>query len=288
MGKRKRHPAKNAKAKSFQEDRVWKKIRSRLSASGWVQNITIAFVGTIALLVAAMWTHTQIKNAAIAFAVTGTAAVWIIARLVISSSSEQEVPKDAIRLKFVASMPSNPAQPQFAVRYTTPHGDTLSPLPLAIAITLTNTRPFPSTLDEIHIEFQQGGSEWTKLQSIPINHLRVYWVFDGLDKARLVDFSTNGIESLLNSKPLAPGIPVSGWLFFEMPTEEIEHTGNQARLRMLAKDTEGNVYDAISPPLTIGDFGGNTRITPNLPFISVPGPIENLTGLRFRLWHGPI
>jgi hypothetical protein len=94
--KRKKHPKKspqaNKKEASIHDDLPQKSnfsvAVSHAFSSSWVQNSTIAFLGTLIWLVVAMATNTQIKAAAITFGLMGTAALWILAFAVIRYSSE--------------------------------------------------------------------------------------------------------------------------------------------------------------------------------------------------------
>jgi hypothetical protein len=57
--------------------------------SGWVQNVSIAFLLAIGALVASMATSTGVKATAITFAFVGTIALWIFAVSIIRHSSHE-------------------------------------------------------------------------------------------------------------------------------------------------------------------------------------------------------
>jgi hypothetical protein len=99
--KRKKHAKERPQAKDENAPKegnlkeTWRrKSLSHALSSGWVQNSTIAFLGTMVLLGAAMWTKTQVRVAAIGFGLMGTIALWILV-LVITKYADDSVPKIA-------------------------------------------------------------------------------------------------------------------------------------------------------------------------------------------------
>jgi hypothetical protein len=77
-----------------------------------------------------------------------------------------------IRLMLKASIIQR--SPLFFVRYKGSAGDALSPAPVALVVSVTNTRQVPVTLDGISIDAREASSrgriklqKWKKLQYVP-------------------------------------------------------------------------------------------------------------------------
>lgn len=297
MGRRnhKKHAKKSSEAK--EKDATGNKEKNKLPresvvghllTNGWVQNSTIAFLGSLVLLIAAMATKTQVKAAAIGFASMGTIALWILTAVVIRYSSESaELRDNSVRFKVLRAMiPSNAYSSLFWVRYRVGSTDTLSPMPIALDAVITNIRQTPVTLDRIGVEMRENNSQWIRLQHIPTLDQRVYWIYGDPRTAGLMDFSTNGLDQLLHGKRIAPNVPIRGWLFFERPDNMSGTEGNAIQYRFTAEDTEGNVYEATTPAEAI-----KKEVRPPDDFIPDPAELhtvpitEDLSGLVRRRWH---
>lgn len=94
MGKKKNkpHSDKNPKGKHKQAtgnhnmNHGFKVVVGHAFSSGWVQNSTVAFAGTVVLLVTAMATKTQIRAAAIGVGCMGTIALWVLVVVVMRNA----------------------------------------------------------------------------------------------------------------------------------------------------------------------------------------------------------
>src|ERR1700719_986098 len=114
-----------------------RKAITHAASSGWVQNSGIGFLFTLIALVAAIMTSTQIKTAAIVFALAGTAFVWICAGVIVKYSSDTKG-ELVVTLKgnILDTSRSEEHSPIFWIRYRGGHGDTLSPLGVALYLVI--------------------------------------------------------------------------------------------------------------------------------------------------------
>jgi hypothetical protein len=294
--KHKKHASKGAQAKGKtspgeqQYDRIeLSSAVARAACSGWVQNVGIAFLIVLATLVAAMWTSTQIKTAAIIFAITGTVAIWILAGTIIRYSSDGPQ-AHSVRFKVRTSILPKDRGAIFFVRYRSGFsGDTLVPLPIALIVAITNVRQVPVKLDAISVDVRKNGSGWVKLKHVPTLGQRVYWIYGDFEAAALLDFSKNGLDQLLNGKPIAPNNPVQGWIFFERPDSFIAEDGATIQWRFKAQDTEGNKYEATTEPDNVKNaVEGGAAIDANPAFLNFTGTKEDLSGLIISGGHDPV
>jgi hypothetical protein len=95
MGKKgKKHPKKRTETKykmSAKDEELPNELRRAFGhafSNGWVQNSGVGFLLTLIALIIAMMTSTQVKAAALTFACVGTAALWIVAGVIIKYASE--------------------------------------------------------------------------------------------------------------------------------------------------------------------------------------------------------
>jgi hypothetical protein len=132
-------------------------------------------------------------------------------------------------------VPANPHSAVFWVRYRGSLGDTLSPMPIALSMTITNTRQVPLTLDKISIAVRENRSQWLTLKHIPTGGQRVYWIHGDPKDSALLDFSTNGLDQLLKDTSIAPNKPVHGWIFFEQPNDFNGSAGTLIQWRFRAE-----------------------------------------------------
>ena len=249
---------------------------------------------SIALIVAIM-NSTQVRAAAITFGLTGTLLVWFVAVLVIRYADDSEVKRDSIRFNVKAPMVPEGDGALFWVRYKSFAGDTLSPMPVAIDASITNTRSVPVTIDDISVEFREDNAgwirfrRWQKLQHVPTLGGRIYFIYDNIKAAALLDLSGNGIDQLLEGKSLMPNIPVQGWLFFEKPNSFSGTEGTTIQWRFKTHDTAGNEYEAMSAPELIKKTVTTpSDVEPNSPFLKFTGVREDLSTLAIRRWHDPV
>ena len=260
MGKKKdkKHSKKNAhtqnKNTAKDEDLANKRglLRAAIShalSSGWVQNSTIAFVGAFVLLVAAMVTNTQVKTAAVAFALMGTAALWITAAAVIRYA-EPENPPFAVALEtaLVGLNRDNGGPMSIAAEY---NGRYLCPVTLVLFMRLVNRQQVPATISKfaVDVKLKKRGwwdfrTRWLKTTPIPdtmrllhINPPPTAPVGARLDGPRL--------EQLINNRPVAANETVRGWILLDVPAEYDESAYQPILFRVSVKDTAGNSFTAL-------------------------------------------
>ncbi len=204
---------------------------------------------------------------------------------------QQQVAPDrnskALHFKIQDSMIGNSSRGSiFWVRYVSAFGDTLSPMPVAISLIITNTDPTPITIETFTVEIRENRGDWMPLTHIPTEGQRVYFIYDHLEQSRLLDFSENGLDQLLASKSLtAPNQPLKGWLFFNRPLNFDNGEGNEVEFRVTAEDTAGFKYEEVTPsgPLAKNP-PDNKAFTLSPSSLKSTGVIEDLSRLALKPW----
>lgn len=286
--KRKKHPEKspqaNKKEASIHDDLPQKSnfsvAVSHAFSSGWVQNSTIAFLGTLIWLVVAMATNTQIKAAAITFGLMGTAALWILAFAVIRYSSESKEPELVFSLLFKNFDGSRkPTSGVFWFRYPSGYGDTLSPVSAALYMTVKNPRISPAYIERLEIDVQEQGKRWLSLRHIPAEGGRLYWIYGNITKAGLLNMPT--LDQRIHSS-IPPGETITGWIFWAVTEEYPVSEGDKIRWRIRAKDSGGEKSEYISPYEVITNKPAfDTAMSQPVPMV-VTGITEDLSKLVIR------
>jgi len=216
---------------------------SHAFSSGWVQNSAIALGLALISLVVVLMTSTGTKAAALAFACTGTLAIWILAAVVIKSVDSEK----GLVIDVHTVMPSNDrASLCFWLRYAThAPGDTISPLPIVLYLSITNTRDKPITLDTIALSIRTAHGKWVKLRHVNATLGDLYWMDGGdLTNASLLGF--DGLDELLANRPISPHVPIAGWIFFEVEVPVPFISGDITGYKWRVSDTIGEEFEMVS------------------------------------------
>jgi hypothetical protein len=247
--KNKKHSKKSASAKGKEtrignnpphESILGRAVTHALS-SGWVQNSGVGFLFIFVALIVAYMTKTQVKAAALTFAFAGTVFLWIAAGFVIKYASGD----GDLLFKVNMSMLTNGVPPWY-LRYQSPLGDTMAPMPIALFASVTNTKEIPLRLDSIGVRAQLNGGKWINFRYVNTIAGDVYWMYGGnLVDAGLLDLSGNGLDRLL-LKPVAPHDTVRGWIFFDTKEPFPTADGDTVRFMWKAQDSTGEKYTFTS------------------------------------------
>jgi len=268
---------------------VRRSLLETIKTSGWIQNLSVAALGLTTAVICESMGMSAFKTTVISACAVLTLLIWIVGFGLIRAN-EHPIDRASIRFKVRTAMVPSDRGALFFVRYTSRFaGDTLVPLPIALIISITNTRQVPVTLDKISVEARENTSQWKKLKHVPILGQRVYWIYGDFKNAALLDFSKNGIEQLLNGKPVASNVPAQGWIFFEKPSELSGATGNKIQFRFSAQDTEGNKYEVTTEQDTLKnqvETGADADVNPAV--LDFTGRREDLSALPISGGHDPV
>lgn len=102
----------------------------------------------------------------------------------------------------------------FWVTYLSSKGPTASPIAMLQYITITNTTSILQTIESYSVSIKTQKCGWVDLVPIPPQGNVFWFTYDGLNKAKLFDFGSTSIASILEN-PIPSGGTVSGWWFFD-------------------------------------------------------------------------
>jgi hypothetical protein len=154
------------------------------------------------------------------------------------------------------------------VRYNSDHGDTVSPVAVAMYLDITSNLPRQDKVQNYSVAIRTAQCGWTYLVPIRVMSVDFYWLLS-IAQAKPLDFTTNGLENKFEKEIPAFGT-VSGWLFFD------------SRVRC-----ETGVGEPIQFRITLHTFGGITfeKVTRSVSITKtsiIPGSSEaNMTGMTF-------
>lgn len=80
----------------------------------------------------------------------------------------------------------------------------------------------------------------------------IFWAVEGLQKARRIEFSQNGLDYLSADKALEPHETVQGWAFFEIPGKRGVLNGSEVSYRVHVRDTAGVEFVYTGPGVKLG------------------------------------
>lgn len=133
--------------------------------------------------------------------------------------------------------------------YPSALGNTISFPNIAVYVEVINTRPTATRIFSYQcralLKYDEGGiriisvnpldrwekyeykptgkivEKWQKLHSMGFLSNNVYWMWHGLEKCRLFDFTQNGFDNLAHDKQLQPGESIKGCIFLELESDEL-------------------------------------------------------------------
>jgi hypothetical protein len=182
----------------------------------------------------------------------------------------------------------------FWIAYRSSHGDTISPINLALFLRFVNFRPTPVRIDSFTVEMQSGNT-WIPLIQIRSLGQVIYGAYPTADKpdiaaalghARRLDFADYGLESLLSKTDalLQPsGGMVRGWAFYGYPPSLMHVSGNEP-IRITVRDMSGGVSQHIH--YRIEERTNSNRALGQ--YIKVPpGGFEDISTVYRKHWDDP-
>jgi len=152
------------------------------------------------------------------------------------------------------------------VRYMSGHGDTISPVAVALYLDITSHLPRPDKIEDYSVAVQTPQCGWTYLSPIRMKSTKTYWMLSVL-QARPMDFTSNGLDYEFENYIPAYGT-VSGWLFFDSRVKCQISLGQPVRYRITFHTFGGNTFDKESPSTVLS----NTSIIPGTSKANMTGP----------------
>lgn len=178
----------------------------------------------------------------------------------------------------------------FWFTYRSGYGDTVSPLPAVIYTNITNLTDSLQTVSSYHVSVKTDHCDWIQLSPIPIRTGKIFWAYGGLKRARLVDFSKNGLDFLLLN-PIPAKQTVSGWWFFDStvscPINDGENVQYQIRLETYA----GGKFEYTTPPTPWGIrfvSNGNPEGEPKPSYFQFTATYADLSHFHRKMWSTPV
>jgi hypothetical protein len=218
---------------------------SHALSSGWVQNSSVAFFVAIVGLVIAMATRSQIKAAVIGVASTATLAVWIIAIVFMKYAGESAFTITK-RVLFMSATGEVATSGPFWIKYRSPMGDTLSPLPVSLYVVIQNEQGKALKVASLRVSMQAKGNKWLKLTHVDARVGEVYWLGNNPRQSRQLDNQNQMLDVVL-SRPIPANSPVEGWLFFSTREHYPTPAGTQIRTKYVLTDSAGVTTEYTTP-----------------------------------------
>lgn len=156
--------------------------------------------------------------------------------------------KDVFKCNFITTMRFEYPGYFFMV-YPSKLGNTISFPNIAIYVEAVNNKPTFTRIFSYQcrafLKYDEGGSrvvtlkpsggwdkyvykpsgrsveKWQKLHSMGFLGSNIYYMWQGLEKCRRLDFTQNGFDNLARDKQLEPGGSIKGWIFLEFETDEL-------------------------------------------------------------------
>jgi hypothetical protein len=261
-------------------------LRHHVLSSGWVQNSVIGLIFIAVTLVAAVMTTTQIKLAAITFALTATAVAWIIAIVIIGYANEPRGLAFTINVSRLNTS-HDPRQGEVWCRYNSMYGDTLSPASALLYVSAKNVESNPLFVQRLEVSLEKKGARRSPPLEIMPSDCKWYALlgsrenpFGDLKQAR--QFEISALDSQLHSS-IGAGDTKIGWLVLSLTEAYPLQVGDEIRWHFRTTDSSGfrSVYDTPYTPVSDKD----TYVTGSLQggVLTVFGPIVDLSSLFIRI-----
>jgi hypothetical protein len=180
----------------------------------------------------------------------------------------------------------------FWMAYTSGYGNTASPIALAQYVDISNLRSVPETIQSYSVAIKTEECGWIYLSPMYIRGQQIYFTAGGLAKAKLFDFSSNGLDYLL-ANPIQPHATVSGWWFFDSKVACNVPPGSNIQYRVSLKTFSGIEWEYVTPEIRIANnagIPGKTEGQTRGPYFVVPPgkPEDDLTKYHKKLYSTPV
>lgn len=216
------------------------RIFQALAQNGWIQNTSVTVLPILTAIICIAMKMSTLRTIVITACVLLTVLVWTAGVTIIRMYDN---PDEGLKIKVLYSSYAGDSAVWW-LRYTSSLGDTISPMPVLLSMSITNTRDIPVTLDSLAISVQLNDGPWVDLQHINSRWGSVWYITD-LKDAGLLDLSENGLDTIL-LKPIEPHKPVRGIMFFDTPSPVLPFADDWIRYKWAAKDTAGTEYVVLS------------------------------------------
>jgi hypothetical protein len=144
-------------------------------------------------------------------------------------------------------------QSAFWVVYRSGYGDTISPVPIALFMTIANRQDVGSTIQNYSVKARTRNCDWIDLIPIP-TRIGKFFGLGGpgtFQNALLIDLSRNGLDVRLEGQAIEPHESAVGWLAFDSTSECRTPPREAVSFKVFLKDTVGVSYEYTSPFSTI-------------------------------------
>ena len=180
----------------------------------------------------------------------------------------------------------------FWVTYRSSFGDTASPVALAQFMEITNLLPTSETIKSYSVAINTEECGWIDLSPIYIRGARVWFTYEGLEKASLLDFAGNGLDFVLEN-PIPPHGTITGWWFFDSKTKCNVPKGSMIQYKVSLKTFTGIEFEYVTPRRLVsndpGEPGKTEGYTRGPQFVVPPGkPQMDISKFHKRLYSDPI
>jgi hypothetical protein len=279
--KRKKHPSKPPTTKEERsaegdnsDNRGLRLAFIHALSSGWVQNSGVGFIFALIALIVAVEMNSQIKAAAITFAMVGTAALWILAIAVIRSSAGENPPFSvAIETAWIGKTRD---ATQIFCEYNQKY---MSPVPIALFIRVVNNQDIPSNISQLKIEVEFERRRWlpnTWLKTVPISeYMPLIWLNPPPTPARRLSLIGPLLHPILGGRALSPHETVRGWVLLDVPPA-YDSAISPTLFRISVKDTAGRSIASLDSGAT-----GEENVFPDRGW----GVTDDIDISRFSVKH---
>jgi hypothetical protein len=194
-------------------------------------------------------------------------------------------PRSIINMKrdVFASLP-------FWVRYISAYGDTISPVAVISFIDITSNVSTPEKVKDYSVAIKTAECGWVYLVPIRMRSVKVLFIpLGGIQKAILLNFTTNGLDYLLEN-PIPPFGTVSGWLLFDTRVKCNIGIGESFEYRFSFETFSGQHFE-VTKTATISNANlnpGNSIANMTGPTFVTVGAIEDLSKSFIRFYSDEI
>jgi hypothetical protein len=208
--------------------------------------------------------------------------IWVIMGALGLASLRSTVKEGDLEPQFLISEPRSIinmkrdvlATLPFWVRYISGHGDTISPVAVMFFIDVTSNVSTPEKIKDYSVAIKTAECGWVYLAPIRMRSVKVLFIPPGgIQKARPLNFTTNGLDYLLGN-PIPPFGTVSGWLLFDTRVKCNVGLGEAIEYRISFETFSGKNFE-----VTKSQAISNTNLNPG-------NSVANLTGPTFVVEGG--
>lgn len=151
--------------------------------------------------------------------------------------------------------------------------DSLVPIALDLAITITNNRGTTTRITSYTAEIQTRDGAWHRLRSLPMSPPRAILFLNRSDIRRgmICDLDPPAFDALADRREIGIGETIEGQMFFELPPELRYETVSYGKLKVSMTNIQGEPSEAIfdnpptASPTGLGQINGGFTWCPGKP-----------------------